>query len=139
MRLKPTFCQPNQKCDVCSAPPLLMIKSTPAWCSRCVEFGLGGITTVRFTQLLGPLKPDSSPANCNEIHRHVFVEDAGTDVTVTFSNWSRFLVRQLGEISPHPHKETLPARLLTRTQARKKTMLIVEDPTFGNYWEPLIC
>lgn len=71
------------------------------------------------SQLLGPPKPALSPTNCNEIHRYVFVEDAGTDVNVTFSNWNRFLVRLLGEISPHPHKETLPARLLTRTQARK--------------------
>lgn len=95
-----------------------MIKSTPAWLLRCLEYCRGGKSSL---ELLGPPKLGLQPTNCNEIHRNIFVEDVGTDVNVTFSNRSRFRVRQLGEISPHPHKETLPARLLlTRTQARKK-------------------
>lgn len=122
MRLKCLICPPNQKCDSFWPRPFFWLNPHQRG-GRGVWSLAEGITTVRFSQLLRPPKPDSSPTNCNEIHRHVFVEDPGTDVTVTFSNWSRFLVRLLGEISPHPHKETLPARLLTRTQARKNYAL----------------
>lgn len=119
MRLKYMICPPNQKCDSFWPRPFFWLNPHQRG-GRGVWSLAEGITTVRFSQLLRPPKPRSSPTNCNEIHRHVFVEDPGTDVTVTFSNWSRFLVRLLGEISLHPHKETLAARLLTRTQARKK-------------------
>lgn len=95
----------NQKC---LTPHI--IKSThqrgrglSVWSLRLNAEGTASACT---SLLSGPLKTPSSPTNYNEIHLHASSEDVGVDVGVTFSNWSCFLVRQLAEISPHPHKET---------------------------------
>lgn len=72
-----------------------------------------------------PLKKErkqtrSGPISCNETHFKVCSEAVGVDVKVTFWNWSCFLLRQRGEISQHPHKETLLARLLTRHTSQQQ-------------------
>lgn len=70
------------------ALPPHIIKSTPAWWWwKCLEFTLKtprGIITVSTSQLSGPPKTRSSPTIYNEIHLHVFSEDVGIDVNVTF-------------------------------------------------------
>lgn len=60
----------------------------------------------------------------NEKQLKVLAANGGAHVKVTFGNDSRFLVRQLGEILLHPHKE---ARPLTRAHKSRDLKLNIQN------------
>lgn len=131
----------NQKWASYSGPALHIIKSTPAWWRWCLEFALkrwkdnncGHLATFWTTK--NRLRHDYLHWNIPEC----FPGRRTTDQNLTlFSVWSCFLVLRRGETSPHPHKETLLARLLTRTQEEGNIWASLKTCRVKQ-WQNLIC
>lgn len=108
-----------------AGPAPHIIKSTPAWWRWCLEFALRRWRDNNCEHLATfwtRKKTGSNTTTYTEIYLHVFPGDERTEPNLTFffsfSIRSCFLVLRRSERPPHPHKETLLARLLTRTQVK---------------------
>lgn len=105
------------------AEPPHIIKSTPAWWRWCLEFALRrrrGKNCEHFATFWihqNRIEHDNLYLNIPSCFPWRRTNWARLDFLFP-SIWSCFLVLRRGETSPHPHKETLLARLLTCTQVK---------------------